>query len=129
MGRGTMVRSLGWSVGLVTLLVAATLSYASPAEAQEVGTEAASGCNIDVCIFLDGSGLTVTKWRTTGTVSGYKCGYAYFWRNGSVIRSIYACGDGTVSATWNSPGTFSHGDELCNTWTVASGKPCATIYA
>lgn len=113
----------------LVLAFVATVVQAGPAHAQEVGIEAASGCNIDVCIFLDGSGLTVTKWRTTGSVSGYQCGYAYFWRNGAVIRTIYACGSGTVSATWNSPGNFAHGDELCNTWTVASGTPCKTIYA
>lgn len=119
----------GWRTGVVILALIATALVASrPADAQ-VSTQDASGCNINVCIFLTGSGLTVDSWRTTAAVSGYKCGYAYFWRNGGVIRTIYACGDGTASATWSSPGTFSHGDELCNTWTIASGKPCKKIYA
>lgn len=125
----TIVHVLAWRVLLLPLaLVATMLASAGPARAQ-VSTQDASGCNVNVCVFLQGSGLSVTSWRTTAYSSSYQCGYAYFWRNGGVTRTVYACGSGTVSVTWSSPGTFSHGDQLCNTWTIASGNPCKTIYS
>lgn len=118
-----------WSLVLALLLVATALIGGGPAHAQDVGTEDASGCNVAVCIFLKGSGTTVDSWTTDGYASGYHCNYAHFWRNGSVTRSVYVCGTGTNTTTWNSPGTFSDGDELCNTWSGISGKPCKTIQA
>lgn len=118
-----------WRVVLLLLVLLATVLVRPGAAEAQVTTQDAQGCNGDVCIILKGSGTNVTSWRTTAGVSGYQCGYAYFWRNGSVIRTVYACGTGTLSTTWSSPGSFSDGDELCNSWSAASGYPCKYIIA
>lgn len=92
----------------------------------------ASGCNDAVCIYLKGSGTYLSEWKTTATVSGSTCSYARFHRNGSVIRTsstICSSGSGTLVAIWDSPGYFSDGDKLCNSWYGISGYPCKYIQA
>lgn len=118
-----------WYLLVCAVVLASSLAGAQAARAQEVGTEDASGCNIDVCIALEGTGLTVDRWRTTGYESGSHCNYVYFWRNDTIIRTHYVCGTGQLATSWNSPGSFSDGDVLCNTWSGISGKPCKTIHA
>ncbi len=113
------------AIALIALLGVAIPAGKAQAQA---GTESADGCNGYVCIFVDGSGLVVTKWRTTASVSSYRCEYAYFKRNGYAVKIMEDCGSSTLSTTWDNPGTFSHGDELCNTWSNVSGEPCITIY-
>lgn len=123
----TLPRTLAAAAVVAGAALALALS-APPATAQ-VQPMGASGCNVNVCIDVDGSGLQVTNWRTTASTSTYRCEYAYFKRNGNVIKVLSDCGSGTLSANWSSPGWFSHGDKLCNTWSGISGQPCVTVYS
>lgn len=125
---GSRNRMALWLALVAALALVAVAASAPPATAQ-VSTMGAQGCNGSVCIDVDGSGLTVTNWRTTAAWSGYKCETAYFWRNSGVIRTQSGCGTNGASANWSSPGNFSDGDKLCNTWSDVSGKPCITIHA
>ena len=102
-----------------------------PDEPGTVGTMSASGCNIDVCIYLYGSGLTVDKWETTGTVTSSTCSYARFYADDTLIATsstICSSGSGTLKATWNNPGWFADGTQLCNSWSGISGYPCKTVH-
>lgn len=90
----------------------------------------AAGCNQNVCIALTGSGTYLSKWRTTATVTSSTCSYARFHRNDTVIRTsatICSPGSGTLEAIWQSPGYFTDGDKLCNSWNGISGYPCKYI--
>ncbi len=92
--------------------------------------EDASGCNINVCIYLTGSGLVLSQWRTTAYVASATCTRASFWANGTRVRqsaTYCSSGPGTISATWTNPGSFTNGTQACNSWTVVSGYPCKTI--
>lgn len=92
----------------------------------------ASGCNQNVCIVLTGTGTYLSKWRTTASVTSATCSYARFHRNDSVIRTsatICSSGSGTLEAIWESPGYFTDGDKLCNSWNGISGYPCKYIEA
>jgi hypothetical protein len=116
----------GWSVQDGDLLIEFTPE--SPDDA--VTLLSASGCNVDVCIYLTGSGLTVDRWRTTGYVTSNECSRARFWANGSIVKaSSLFCpsSSGTLSATWESPGRFANGTQACNSWTNVTGYPCKTI--
>jgi len=97
-----------------------------------VGLLSASGCNQSVCIELIGTGLVVDRWRTTASVSSATCSQARFLRNGWVVRTsapVCSSSSGTLVAVWHGPGGFSHGDQLCNTWSGVAGKPCKTVKA
>ena len=116
----------GWSVRDGDLLIEFTPDSATT----DVALMSASGCNVDVCIYLTGSGLTVDQWRTTGYVTSNECSRARFWANGSIIKSssLYCpSSSGTLSTTWFSPGRFANGTQACNSWTNVTGYPCKTI--
>lgn len=94
-------------------------------------TQSASGCNVNVCIYLTGTGLTVDRWRTTGYVTAGTCSRARFHANDTIIKtSSLHCPStsGTLSATWDNPGRFANNTQACNSWTNVSGYPCKTIY-
>ena len=117
----------GWSVQDGDLLIEFTPESSEPT----LSLLSASGCNVDVCIYLTGSGLTVDRWRTTGYVTSNECSRARFWANGSIIKSssLYCpSSSGTLSATWDSPGRFANETQACNSWTNVTGFPCKTIY-
>lgn len=116
---------IGFAAALFALL--GVLLPAANAQAQ-VGIESADGCNGYVCISVEGSGLSVSSWRTTASVSSYRCESAYFKRNGYTIKIMSDCDSSTLSTTWWNPGSFSDGDQLCNTWSNISGEPCITIH-
>lgn len=117
----------GWSVQEGDLLIEFTPDSDEPV----LSLLSASGCNVDVCIYLTGSGLTVDRWRTTGYVTSNECSRARFRANGSIIKSssLYCpSSSGTLSATWDNPGRFANGTQACNSWTNVTGYPCKTIY-
>lgn len=130
MGSTTYARTLRRTIAAAVMATATVLVLAlsAPPAAAQIQPMGASGCNVNVCIEVDGSGLQVTNWRTTASNSTYRCEYAYFKRNGNVIKVLSDCGSGTLSATWSNPGWFSDGDQLCNTWSGISGQPCVTVH-
>jgi hypothetical protein len=115
-----------WAVSEGDLLIEFTPDESAP----ELTILSASGCNVDVCIYLTGSGLTVDRWRTTGYVRGGTCSRGRFWANGTLVKtSAQYCPSsaGTLSATWESPGRFSDPTQACNSWGNVTGYPCKTI--
>lgn len=99
-------------------------------DGSDVGLASAQRCSGDVCIRVEGSGLTVDKWETWFDADAATCTRAYFWQDDTVIAtSDWTCSDGPArfTSTWNSPGTFPDGTQLCNTWANATGKPCVEI--
>lgn len=107
-------------------------AWFEPDDPDAVTVSSATGCNVDVCIALTGSGLTVDKWETRGYVTGAQCSYARYLRNDSVIATsgtVCSSGAGWLVSTWNNPGTFADGTILCNTWSGITGKPCKTVQA
>lgn len=105
-----------------------------PDEGGEPGfsTQDAGGCNGHVCIYLTGSGTHLDRWMTTADVASASCTSASFWADGAVVRrstTVCTSGSGTVTATWNNPGTFPHGTQACNSWSGVQGHPCKMIFA
>ena len=90
----------------------------------------ASGCNQDVCIYVEGSRTQVTYWSTTASLPASMCTVAKYWANGVLVyEGNTKCGSsgGRVSSYWSDPGYFASGTELCSTWTGIPGKPCETV--
>ena len=124
------------STAALLLLVLASslllvLASASPASAAPlISPLTASGCNQDVCIYVEGSGTQVTYWSTTASLPASMCTVANYWANGVLVyEGNTKCGSsgGRVSSYWSNPGYFAAGTVLCNTWTGIPGKPCETI--
>ena len=94
--------------------------------------DSANTCNGSVCIFVTGSGLNVSDWTTTVSLSRSQCSTASFLVNGVVwasgINTCGSAGDELVS-DWSSPGNFANGTVLCNTWSGIAGRPCATVHS
>jgi hypothetical protein len=112
--------------GLLLVLVPAGTANAAPS----IVPLTASGCNQDICIYVEGSGTQVTYWSTTAVLPVSMCTVAKYWANGVLIyEGNTKCGSAgaRVSSYWNSPGYFPAGTEVCNTWTGVPGKPCETI--
>ena len=151
MGRGASW--VGASIGGLTALLAMALVawLAAPAAGQtatederselevevipldESGSEPqdAQGCNGQVCIRVEGTGLVVDSWETWFDAPAATCTQAQFIRDGSVInQSNPICSDGPARfrVTWDNPGSYPHGTQLCNTWTNATGQPCITVF-
>lgn len=92
--------------------------------------QTARGCNQAVCIYVEGVGSEVTYWSTAATLPASRCTVAKYWANGALVHEgNMKCGPtgGQVSSYWQSPGRFSAGTVVCNTWTGFSGMPCETI--
>ncbi|MCA1783765.1 MAG: hypothetical protein LC679_16820 [Intrasporangiaceae bacterium] len=90
----------------------------------------AQGCNGQVCIRVEGTGLVVDSWETWFDAPAATCTQANFIQDDTVINhSAPTCSDGPARfrVTWNNPGSYPHGTQLCNTWANAIGKPCITI--
>jgi len=91
-----------------------------------------SECQVNVCIYVYGSGLTVDDWGTSLNFQSTGCTYANFWINGSLYARAWVCGTkGVTTTVWlaNTPLKFSGQADLCNTWTDYSGKPCASVHS
>lgn len=92
--------------------------------------ESASGCNIDVCIDVQGDSIFVDDWNTQAYYSGaYVCTYSIFYASGRDIRQgTFVCGGAGVFFTdWPAHKTYANGTELCNKWRNIPGTPCITI--
>ena len=100
-----------------------------------VQPRSASGCNVSVCIMIEGESTTVTQWATQYLNSGsMNCREAFFeyTHNGYTGRYVgpYICPetpDGVFYDSTGPSGYFADGTQLCNTWSDASGRPCEYI--
>jgi hypothetical protein len=91
----------------------------------------ANTCSGSVCIYVVGSGLSVTSWSTSVIISKAGCSTPKFLDNGSVIRtgpSICGSAGYELEYVWSAPGSFSNNTQLCNTWSGYSGEPCITVH-
>jgi hypothetical protein len=120
------------SLILVTSSLLLSIGPAS-AETAALGTvspQTASGCNQNVCIYVEGSGTQVTYWSTTAALPASMCTLAKYWANGALVyEGNTKCGSSGAQAFsyWSDPGYFAVGTQLCSTWTGIPGKPCETI--
>ncbi|MGC4112235.1 MAG: hypothetical protein QM747_17830 [Nocardioides sp.] len=96
-----------------------------------------SGCNLAVCITVQGYKLLVDYWSTTAT-GDFGCIYPLYWRD-DVIKKVgnYICPDpGSdfgvyVNVRGGGPWEYPNGTILCNSWKGESkvpGYPCATVH-
>jgi hypothetical protein len=129
----------GLSLVAVGILTTGTATAAAPAvtvnsPVSNIGIipDSANGCSGAICIFITGSGLHVSDWQTTVSLSRSMCSTASFLVNGVLRASggsqCGSAGDLLVS-DWQSPGNFANGTVLCNTWSGISGKPCETVHS
>jgi hypothetical protein len=94
----------------------------------------ASGCNSDVCITVNGSGLFVNFVFTSGhnPNSFSVSSHPYITANGVTVNSgstrTIAAGS-TSSYTWNSQRSFANNTVICAGWTGISGFPCETVHS
>ena len=95
----------------------------------------AFGCdnwyNQNVCIDLYGSGLHIDQWNTTA-FGNWGCSTAYDQINGSSIHnSPRICpssgSSGVYYFYWTANRNFHDGDQACNQWSGAWGRPCEWI--
>jgi hypothetical protein len=95
--------------------------------------DSASGCDLDVCIEVDGASTTVTGWVTTA-YGNTGCANAYFaWNQGYYVGPT-VCPSGSGSGVYydstGPTGYFPNGDQLCNYWyNGPPGEPCEYILA
>ncbi|MET8952391.1 hypothetical protein ACWEO4_03750 [Streptomyces sp. NPDC004393] len=104
------------------------------AQAKSVAAEPQShfGCNADVCIDVQGTGLKVNMWNTTANAN-VGCGQVKYVRNSSqVFESPSICppnSDPGVYYYYAHPNmTYPQNTKLCNAWTKITGYPCATVH-
>ncbi len=92
--------------------------------------ESASGCNLDVCISVTGSGTHVTDWNTQGYWDGgYICTHSHYWWGLPIRTGSGACGAaGVFFSDWHQALDFPNNSQLCNTWDIIPGKPCETVH-
>jgi hypothetical protein len=106
-------------------------TYGWEPSAGTVHTESAFGCNIDVCIDIQGSGLHV-EYFNTQAFGNVGCIRAHHRANGvSIFNSALVCpsssGEGVYYSNYHYSGNFFNGEKLCATWDKISGKPCETV--
>jgi hypothetical protein len=110
-----------------------------------VGTQDASGCTgsgFRTCIYLYGSGTTLTNWSTRLYTpnTGYRCVYAaYEYTYPGGTARLYAQSETVCGGVWSfysqlgSSSTWPDGTRLCNYWIVddfgATAKACKFIEA
>jgi hypothetical protein len=102
-----------------------------------VKPDSASGCNVDVCEEVYGSGLTVTGWKTHALWGGgQKCTQAYYieaYPSTVVFYGDWVCGSGPGvfygEVTSGLPRGFPNGKLLCAHWYAINGRPCETVHA
>jgi hypothetical protein len=97
------------------------------------GVNYAAGCNQEVCIEINGSGLTVDSWFTSAyTAVVDECSYPVYWEDDEIAftgEEICGGADGTLleATATGFEGEWENGEQLCNTWIDIAGKPCETI--
>jgi hypothetical protein len=136
-------RALGALMVTGTVLAIATMAPAgatvvdhqhklSDPAATAVLPASAETCSGSVCIYVVGTGLTVSNWSTTAVLSKTMCSTARYLDDGVVIAtSGSTCGTSgeQLTSDWPSPGSFPNGTRLCNTWSGVSGEPCITVHS
>lgn len=120
-----------FSIALVTLAVAPALGASGRAASPNVSSrtwvqtgpppESASGCNNNVCIYVNGSGLQVNYVDSYAYPPAYVCTHATLLLNNSPIASgstICINGPSEHGVTYfdTSGVTFHNGDVLCTKW-------------
>jgi hypothetical protein len=114
--------------------VTATTGTADPAA---VTPDTGSGCNFNavagsMCIYVDGTGLTVTSWDTSvaNPLGIDTCTYAGYWINDALaLTSNEVCGDGAFWAYDSGTVTWPNQTKFCNTWVNFSGEPCLVVHS
>lgn len=94
-------------------------------------TASAFGCNEDVCINLNGSGLHVNWWQVTGYMYHAFCAYDNYW--GPPTSYLWSAPRKCSSGPAYYVGTtddidFSGNVEVCNTVVWVPGKPCEYVH-
>jgi len=130
------------AAGVLVLAMGTVTAGAALASTNGVTTKSAAGadvkppsantCNGAVCIYVTGSGLNVSDWSTSVSLSKTMCTTADFWVNGVLFaQGQRTCGvnDDLLVADWSDPGNFANGTVLCNTWSGVSGEPCITVHS
>lgn len=99
--------------------------------AGEVTPNSASGCNVNVCMQLHGSGLTVDTWNSQAQLSVTMCSFGVYWAAGVIFRTTnQACGSaGTLLEAYGTSTTWPNNTKLCNSWVNIVGKPCNTVHS
>jgi hypothetical protein len=124
-----------------------TASAASATNPDTITPDSHFGCNLDVCIDVEGHSTVVTSWTTSATGGNYSCWRPYYqvfqkthkiglihdWPGPAICAGE---GDGVFYDRQNKhAGYYPDGYELCNVWAWisgpdhASGQPCANIIA
>lgn len=87
--RSALTGSAFQSMVAVFALIAASLWMLAPSTsataAASVSPLTASGCNQRVCIYVEGSGTSVTYWSTTATLPASMCTVASYCANGVLV--------------------------------------------
>jgi hypothetical protein len=128
---GALVLTMGFfTTGAATASSPSVTSSAVPA--LRIVPDSANTCSGSVCIYVTGTGLNVSNWATSATITRAMCSTANFLVNG-VVWAIGAqtCGpaDSNLVSVWSDPGNFANGTQLCNTWSGVSGEPCITVHS
>ena len=94
----------------------------------------AYGCNVNVCIQVEGNGLQVTFIETTAYYMGPKiCTYSKITLNSQSNPIWYgdvvcgASGVFTGVVTSGLPRNFANNSKLCANWYVIAGLPCEYV--
>jgi hypothetical protein len=126
-------RTLAQLVAAMTLVLATGVVTTGVAGAGgTVHPDSANTCGGAVCIFVTGSGLNVSDWTTTASLSRSMCSTANFIVDGQVwLTGENTCGSAgdELGSDWSDPGNFANGTILCNTWSGISGEACITVHS
>lgn len=137
----TLVGAMGLCTAIVLggPAVAASAAPASPptpvASLHQPGSTpppSASGCNGDVCIYVNGSGLHVNYVDSYVYPTNFVCSYATLYVNNSPYEysnTICISGQNGQSgeAYFNLNRNFANGTVICTTWYNIPGRPCETV--
>jgi len=109
-----------------------TKSANTTSPAATIHPDSASGCNVNVCISLTGSGTVVDTWETEGYNSAEDpfCTFSVYWLGGDVLDTgENVCGGLGWYVGYLGYGIATGGTiQACNSWISISGYPCETIH-
>jgi hypothetical protein len=97
--------------------------------------DSASSCDLEVCIYVTGGGLTVNSWETTGDYDGQTpvCTYAVYW---APSNTVYATGTAVCGGDGlyygydkDTPIIWGTAITICNTWVEMYGKSCVGVHS
>lgn len=90
----------------------------------------ADGCNLDVCIDVEGESLFVSRWSTQA-FGNVGCTNAFFHSQAFTGRGQTICPDGSGPGVYydntGPVGYYQDTEELCNSWSRIAGYPCIEI--